>query len=257
MTRPSALVGYTGFVGGNLLRQRPFDVLFNSKNIGSLPERPYSLVVCAGAPAEKWKANADPAADRASLARLSGALAAADAERVVLISTVDVYPAPREVDESSPIEEEHAQPYGRHRRELERFVTERFPTLVVRLPALFGTGLKKNVVFDLLHGNNVHLIHADAVFQYYPLDRLWDDIRVAMDAGLTLVNFATEPVSVADVAREAFGIEFDNRPAGTPARYDVRSRHAGHFGGRGPYLLSRDEIFARLRTFVRSVRDAS
>jgi len=29
----AALIGYTGFVGGNLLAQRGFDALFNSRNI--------------------------------------------------------------------------------------------------------------------------------------------------------------------------------------------------------------------------------
>ena len=56
----TALIGNTGFVGGNLLRQQPFDALFNSKNIDDIAGRSFDLVVCAGVRAEKWlKLNAD------------------------------------------------------------------------------------------------------------------------------------------------------------------------------------------------------
>ena len=58
----TALIGYTGFVGSNLLRQRPFDACFNSSNIDQIAGRSFDLVVCCGARAEKWKANADPEA---------------------------------------------------------------------------------------------------------------------------------------------------------------------------------------------------
>src|SRR5207248_1917799 len=101
----------------------------------------------------------------------------------------------------------------------------------------------------------VHKIHANGVFQFYNLGRLWPNIQTALAAGLTLVNFATEPVSVREVAREAFGIDFTNDPGTEPARYDMRSRHAGLFGGRGGYLYSREQVLAELRRFVIAEHD--
>ena len=53
----SALIGHTGFVGGNLRVARPFDVLVNSANVEELRGKSFDLVVCAGVRAEKWKAN--------------------------------------------------------------------------------------------------------------------------------------------------------------------------------------------------------
>ena len=249
-----ALIGYSGFVGGNLLTQRPFDELFNSRNIATIGDRAFDTIVCAGAPAEKWRANREPMEDRARLATLTEALERTSARKVILVSTVDVYPTPIEVDEATPIDPEGGQPYGRHRYELERFVQERFDTLVVRLPGLFGTGIKKNIVFDFLHDNNVSQVHADSVFQFYGLETLWRDIETALANGLTLVNFATEPVSVGDVAREAFGMAFENRPAAPPARYDFRSRHAALFGGHGEYLQNRARVLGGLAEFVRRER---
>jgi hypothetical protein len=112
-------------------------------------------------------------------------------------------------------------------------------------------------VYDLLHQNQVERIHADGRFQYYGLDRLWSDVTHALDANLVLVNLVTEPVSVAEVARDAFGIEFDNRPGPPPPQYDLRSRHAALFGGSAGYVQRRDEVLAGLAAFVREQRRES
>ena len=84
MTRSesSALIGYTGFVGSNLLRQRGFDACFNSANIDELGGRSFDLIVCAGARAEKWKANAEPERDLDNIEGLIRALSHADARRL-------------------------------------------------------------------------------------------------------------------------------------------------------------------------------
>ncbi|MDX1393719.1 MAG: NAD(P)-dependent oxidoreductase [Gemmatimonadota bacterium] len=245
-----ALVGYTGFVGGNLASQAEFDATFNTRNIESIRGRAFTLGVCAAAPAEKWKANLDPDADRASIRRLIDDLDAARFERFVLISTVDVYPEPREVDEESPISVESSSPYGRHRRELEMFVRDRFDATILRLPALFGPGLKKNAVYDLLHDNMVDRIDSRAVFQFYDLGNVWRDVRRTLELGIATLNVATEPVSMAEVALEAFGIEFENHVAETPPRYDFRSRHGRSWGREDGYLYGRRNVLEGLRRFV-------
>ncbi|MDZ4818399.1 MAG: NAD-dependent epimerase/dehydratase family protein, partial [Planctomycetota bacterium] len=147
-----ALIGYTGFVGGTLNRQHRFEYGFNSKNIETLAGESFDLLICAGAPAEKWKANKEPEQDQANLARLTTALRRCRAERLVLISTVDVYPDPRDIDEDSKIDRSKLAPYGLNRLELEDFVALHFLKVhTLRLPALFGHGLKKNFIYDLFH----------------------------------------------------------------------------------------------------------
>jgi nucleoside-diphosphate-sugar epimerase len=256
MSVAQALIGYSGFVGGNLDRQASFGERYNSKNIEEIAGRRFDLVVCAGAPAAKWIANRNPAEDRACLNRLSAALGQVEARRFVLISTVDVYPDPVDVNEDSEIDESSLQPYGKHRRELERFVAERFPkALIVRLPGLYGRGLKKNAIYDFLNDNRLDLVPADGVFQFYNLHRLWSDIEVAEGGGLRLANFATEPVSVRDVAWHAFARRFENQPSSPAPRYDLRTRHAGLWGRTGPYLASREQVLDEIRSFVRSTRE--
>lgn len=246
----AALIGHTGFVGGNLLAQREFDACYNSSNIDEIAGRSFDLLVCAGAPAEKWKANATPDRDTANVERLAGALACANARRVVLLSTVDVFATPIGVDEDSAVPTAALHAYGRNRRLLEERVASRFETTIVRLPGLYGPGLKKNVIFDFLHDNDVRKIDSRGVFQFYDTTRLWRDIDVALRHRLPLVHLPTEPVNVAQVARAAFGIEFENRVAPNPARYDVRTRHAALFGRSGAYIETAKQTLDGIAAFV-------
>jgi nucleoside-diphosphate-sugar epimerase len=250
----AALVGYTGFVGGNLRAQRGFDALYNSSNIEEIAGRSFDLIVCAGAPAEKWKANADPERDLANIERLADAVTRATARRVVLVSTVDVFASPVGVDERSPISTDGLHAYGRNRRLLEERISSVFETAIARLPGLYGPGLKKNVLFDFLHDNDVQKIDSRGVFQFYDTTRLWSDLEIAMRNELPLVHLATEPVSVADVARAAFGIQFDNPVARTPARYDMRTRYAALFGGEGSYIEDSRNVLDGIATYVANER---
>jgi len=248
--REAALIGYTGFVGGTLLAQRPFDALYNSSNIDEIAGRAFDLIVCAGAPAEKWKANAEPERDLANIERLAAAVTRASARRFVLLSTVDVFASPIAVDEQSPVSTEGLHAYGRNRRLLEERIGSSFDTTVVRLPGLYGRGLKKNVIYDFLHDNDVRKVDSRGVFQFYDTARLWSDLEIAIRSELSLVHLPTEPVSVADVARAAFDIDFDNKVAPAPARYDMRTRHAALFAGEGPYIEDSARVLRGIAAFV-------
>lgn len=146
----TVLVGSTGFVGGNLLASHDFDACYHSTDIsesfGTCPD----LVVYAGVTAAKYLANRAPQADRAKVRQAYENLKAMRPRKVILISTIDVYKDPCGKDENSPMELDGLHPYGRNRLELEDLVRNEFDTLVVRLPALFGKGLKKNFVYDAM-----------------------------------------------------------------------------------------------------------
>ena len=145
-----ALVGYTGFVGGNLASAHDFDALYNSKNITSAFGEKYDLLVYAGVRAEKFLANRNPQADRAIIWQAFDNIRKIDPKKVVLISTIDVYRETSGKDESSKMDVKDLQPYGKNRLELESLVRENYDSLIIRLPALFGKGIKKNFVFDSL-----------------------------------------------------------------------------------------------------------
>lgn len=248
-----ALIGHTGFVGSVLMRQRSFDAGYRSITIGEIDGRAFDQVVCCAAPAQKWWANREPEADRRGIQDLMAHLETIHCGSFILISTVDVFKTPVGVSESTQVEEADLHPYGRHRRELEKFIEARFRRrMIVRLPGLVGPGLRKNVIFDLRNGNNLQAIDSRGVFQFYPMVNLWADIQTALRAGLELVHLTAEPVSVADVAREGFGREFSQILPAPPAVYDFKTEFSPLFEGHGCYQYSRRETLLAIRAYAQS-----
>ena len=147
-----AIVGATGFVGQNLRNSHGFSGQFNSRNVAELTGKEYRIVVCAAAPATMWAANKDPDGDLANIRRLIAHLEGVRAQHFVLVSTIAVLAnAAAGLDEET-MQFETAKAYGRNRRFLEEAVANLFPSShILRLPALFGAGLKKNFLFDILN----------------------------------------------------------------------------------------------------------
>lgn len=147
-----SLIGCTGFVGSNLVKQINFNFLYNSSNISEINGREFDLLIIAAPSAVKWKANQEPEKDLEMINDLINSLKKVKAKQVVQISTIDIYKNPINVDENTIVEMEGLHPYGKNRFHLEEFIRQQFKNhLIVRLPALFGNSLKKNFIYDILN----------------------------------------------------------------------------------------------------------
>jgi hypothetical protein len=246
-----ALIGYTGFVGSNIQKAEHFDALFNSRNYLDMAQGSFGLLVCAGVSAAKWMANKNPDEDRARIRALEGVLATVEAERFVLISTIDVYPVLGGADETFDCHSQNSHAYGTNRLAFEDFCRRRFSNCcVVRLPALFGDGLKKNVIYDLLHDNCLEMINPQSSFQYYDLGNLRHDLERVTSAGLRMANLFTEPVATQTILQRFFPDKQVGGKAAPEAHYDLRTRHADLWGHSGPYIASADQVLRQLDIFI-------
>ena len=147
-----ALVGYTGFVGSNIYEAAgdKIDAVYNSKNIEEAFGTNPDLLIYAGLRAEKYLANNDPAKDMELILQAEDNITRINPKKLVLISTIDVFKNPKNVDENSEIDTENLHAYGFNRYQLELWVREKYPdTLIIRLPGLFGKNIKKNFIYDL------------------------------------------------------------------------------------------------------------
>lgn len=146
------LVGYTGFVGSNIYLNRKFDEVYNSKNIKESYGKNPDLLIYSGLRAEKFLANNNPEKDMELIYEAQENIKNINPKKLVLISTIDVFKNPVEVDENTKIDTEDLHPYGLNRYRLECWIRKNYnDALIVRLPALFGKNIKKNFIYDLIN----------------------------------------------------------------------------------------------------------
>ena len=105
-------------------------------------------------------------------------------------------------------------------------------------------------MFRKLGFTSINFTDSRNVYQFYPLRRLWGDIQIALDANLTLLNAATEPISAAELFKYITGDVFKNEFAAAPAKYDVKTLHADKFGGKDGYIYTKDDILEDIKSFV-------
>ncbi|WP_318495614.1 NAD-dependent epimerase/dehydratase family protein [Photobacterium leiognathi] len=249
----NALIGYTGFVGQTLMKQTSFDELYRSTNIEEIIGKEFDTIVCAGAPAVKWLANKEPDNDKRIIENLIDILKTVKCNKFILISTVDVFKDSYEADEDSLIEESDLQPYGLHRRLLEKFITNNFTnSLIVRLPGLVGPGLKKNIIFDFLNENNIDQVDSRGIFQFYPMVNLWSDIKIALKENLNIIHLTSEPLSVKDIAENAYNIKFKNEILKIVPKYNLITKHSSLYSSTSKYQYSKKEVITVIRAYAQS-----
>lgn len=148
------LVGYTGFVGSNIYAVAGDEIasVYNSKNIEKAYGTNPDILIYAGLRAEKYLANNAPEKDMELIYQAEENITKINPEKLILISTIDVFKVPKNVDETSEIDIENLHAYGYNRYQLEIWVREKYPdALIIRLPGLFGKNLKKNFIYDYIN----------------------------------------------------------------------------------------------------------
>jgi hypothetical protein len=252
----TALIGYTGFVGSNLATQYNFSDLYNSKNIEDIRDKKYELIISAGTSALRWKANQEPDEDWENISYLIDNLEDVSAARFVLISTIDVYPNKSGVDEDTEINESDLnEPYGLHRFKLEEFVRKNFEnSTIIRCPQIYGPGVVKGFVYDLIHDNALDFTHKDSQLQFYNTKNFKKDIDFALINSLQLVNFAVEPTSAAEVAKYCRDMNFKTITNNPPLKFDMRSKYAYLYSNQDGYLYNKEETLGQLKEFIQNER---
>lgn len=237
-----ALIGWTGFVGQELLLNLPNADIYNSKNIDTLCGKEYNYIYFAGLPAEKWKINQNSEVDKENLNSIMEILKCVKCNKFILISTVDIFNCSIQQEEDGQVFAKH--PYGIHRRQMEEFIRSYYNSyLIVRLPGLFGTGLKKNIIYDLIFSNNIEQLTLDSEFQYYNVSNLYDDIQKCIRYNYSIVNLVSEPISVRKVVSTFFPQYIENCKGTNIVKYKLGTKYMQLY-------QSADIIMEQLGTYI-------
>ena len=250
------IIGYTGFVGGYLATRVSGD-LYNSSNIHDIIGKHYDIVYCCGLPAAKWIANREPEVDYTNMMNLMDTLSKATIGTFILISTIDVY------DKSVPAQDEDGNAYarecsyGRHRRLMELWALDAYKDCYIfRLPALFGIGLKKNVIYDLLTENPYCKFNTEDTYQWYYLDDLYNDILDSIMQNRRIVNLFTEPIPMKTLIQYVFPdfAREDAVESVSAVAYNYVTKYGGYVQDTS-YIIKRMQEFVRLWKCLETHRD--
>lgn len=239
----NCIVGYSGFVGGNLLLQKTFDVFINSKNIKTIINKSFNNLYFCGLPSVKWLANKNPDDDLLIINNIIDILKTVKINRFILISTIDVYESTDlpQLNEDYKCKYESNHAYGRNRYLFEQFVITQFANYhIIRLPALFGYGLKKNILYDLLNNNQLDKINIYSKYQWYNLNNLIVDIDNILNNDIKICNLVTTPICTIDIIK-LFDYDisvFDNSPCSI--NYNISTK----------YVLNNIDILNDIKIFI-------
>jgi nucleoside-diphosphate-sugar epimerase len=245
------LVGSTGLIGTTLKEKLKFDFTYNSKNISTFNDYVYenATLYLSCLPATKWLVNKDIKSDIKNINKIIEILSKQKFKKVVLFSTIDVYNnTPLFSDENTTINVENLS-YGTNRFLFELLVSEFIETdnlQIFRLPALFSKNIKKNVLYDLIHNNNVNQINVNSAFQWYNLDNLVDDIKNFH--GQTLINLFTEPLDTNEII--SLFPHYTNINYYSPNKFEYNYKTI-HF--KSGYIKSKEEVLKEIKNLVNEI----
>jgi nucleoside-diphosphate-sugar epimerase len=245
----AGLIGHTGLVGQNIIGSGLwFGENFNSSNIDDIRGQEFDLLVCAGARGNRRLGDQNPEEDLKNIENLTDRLLTVKVKQMILISTTEVYNYVNGINEDFAVVKDGLPPYALHRVMLEEFCREHFKTLIVRLPIIYGKGLKKNIIFDLFHGH-YDFTNKDNLFQFYDLKNLLKDMNQALRVKADVVNFVSQPIAVSDLARDVFKAELSNTTEPL-RRFDIASKYWKEWGETENYLYSKEDIYNSLRDYI-------
>lgn len=253
-----AILGYTGLVGSTIREGlNPSSTkYFNSKNFNEIRGQKFNTVYCACIPGVKWKANNNPERDLRVINYILDDIRKLSCEKFVLISTIDVHDVSNQV-QTEEVEHPASHPYGVNRLHVEKQLFEIFgkKLFIVRLPALFGIGLKKNIIFDLLNNNCLNKINGNSCFQWYPLKLLVRDIERFLNLSTSeldflknTINLYPSPMETMDIIRKLFPEHIKNVSYSKRYIYNQSTSHTGILNYQGD--AAKKYIFSMICDYV-------
>jgi nucleoside-diphosphate-sugar epimerase len=173
------VLGGRGLVGSAFVRvcgQRGLPcVAITRENYAELAGKRCEVFVNANGNSSKLLSRTDPLRDfDASVRSVRASLADFRFDRYVHLSSCDVYPdcaSPATTEESRPLDPVRQSPYGFHKYLAEECVRHGAGRWTIfRLGGFVGPGLKKNAIYDILHGGPLWL-DPDSALQFLHTDR--------------------------------------------------------------------------------------
>lgn len=198
-----ALLGYTGFVGSNLLEQLKTEYnnidLYNSKNFKDIINKEYDKIYCCCVKGIKYIANKNPIEDLKEICDILLTLKTVKCDEFYLVSSQDCNSS---LSSNSVFTTLPPTEYGKNRLYFENQIMNIFKNVyILRIGCLFGKNLKKNVIFDLLNHHYLENLKEDFTMQLYDLKNLLKDFNLLKSSNFINIpiNRFSQPVWISEI----------------------------------------------------------
>lgn len=247
------LIGNTGLVGQTLKENINFDFEYNSKSIYDYSPPDGCDLYLSCLPSTKWLINKDTKTDIETVVNIIKSIGNIKYRNIYVISTIDVY-------ENSPLgSDEEFEPlfknfsYGSNRYLFEKMVVKHLnyeSVKIFRLPALFSKNIKKNILYDLLNNNNVHMINKNSSYQWYNLNDLTSDINFYEEKypNEVIINLFTEPLDSEEIINLFPNHKEKVTYSDTKIVYDYTTKHSST-----GYIKSKEIILNEIKELVNEI----
>lgn len=156
-----AIVGANGFVGKALVRTAKdfdFDIsCVTRQNYDDYKKRSYDYVINTAMPSKRFWSLKNPVDDiNETVLKTAKIFYEWEYDKFIQVSSIS---AEKQLD----------IPYGRHKRAAEVIVEKDENALIVRLGAMYGDGLLKSALFDLVNKNHIY-VDINSEYNYINVD---------------------------------------------------------------------------------------
>jgi nucleoside-diphosphate-sugar epimerase len=185
------------------------------------------VLINANGNSGKRLASQQPVAEfDASVRSVRASLVNFKADYYVHLSSCDVYPdcsSPASTGEDAELDVARQSPYGFHKYLAElcvQHVAKRW--LIVRMGGFVGPGMRKNAIFDILHGGPLWL-DAESELQFLHTDDHARLVYALVEQGVAgdIINLCGQGVIRLSEVVAAVGMEIATQPGSPRLRYDV------------------------------------
>jgi nucleoside-diphosphate-sugar epimerase len=202
-----AIIGANGFVGKAITKvffqSGKYDVVqVVRENYESIKAQKikFDLIIHTAMPSKRWWAANNPLDDFDSTVKLTAEILYNwDFKKIALISSV-----------SARLQTDHS--YGRHKHLAEILVSDfSKENVIFRLGGLFGKGLDKGVIFDMIEGNEVFMT-SDSAFNYIDTELASELILKYINEKGVIEIGAKDTISIGEIAHYFnLKVQFGNR----------------------------------------------
>ena len=203
-----ALIGYKGFVGSAIFKKIKA-VGIDRNNYERMKENEYDIIINCAMPSKRFWALNNPLDDfKATVGLTADIFYNWRYKKLIQISSV-----------SARCQLDH--PYGVNKSAAESIVLSNKNNLVLRLGALFGEGLDKGVIFDMLNGNEIFVL-GESRYNYISTEKVADIVLSKLNESGVVDVGARDSISLKEVAdyfkiNVKFGERFEEQVTENPS----------------------------------------